>query len=967
MEPVAPPDGILGTKSFEDYLTEVIVGESHDLDEEEEEEFQRLGITRSASEEKSTQLRASHRKQRRGTPQSSTGMISPQLTEARSFVNGLLSPFSPLLKQQDQREEYLEFVSLQPCRKVSVIVRVLPCQEDEQRCLFPHVKTANPLIQKPKSPHDMVVVKPSAFGKVIPSTFTMETARLVAQVAHISSEDWARLYEFNHVMWPTSNDDEQETSAAAPQDQFSTMDSLSRAVVQDALVERQSSLLISTGQAPTCVGANFDRNCQLTKVIDHCNRILESKAVATVSMVEIAEGKDTFRDLLNRRNKSISIRHVDMKGAVLEGLSQIPIDEIHNHWPKTQPATVVATVSIWDNAVSHEMDREPDSQITCVELSRSADSAARKAKSSSVSLGLALRQLLLHSVEGTDPAISFRESNITKILQRSLESSKIVLLASVSQLSQDYETTLATLNFLRSLIVKPGKTASSPFSKQQMANADETTESTTEVADKLQEYAGDESILEHILADPRQRLAKIIGPSPAKKSKDAIGAAPSIEGEEDYDPIDYMQGLDIEETEWHSPVDITKSEAREPSTSTRQAPFSEVTNKPINDGGWSMEEPNDEPLNYPSSSDSSSNVSMEDDLQSRSRTAQPDRQLFQDYSGDEQGVLEHDEESYHMQPAEDENQLYESEGSSLGPESNMVSMIESDVHFDDGNFEVRVAETEDYNYFGAGDDKSQEDDDLLSLGHHSRESHEGSYEYETSTVPGLQVDDEPQALEISHEIAFMGAGEDGELDEDDRAYKEPKMWSELGEDQCSVDQLPHQASHELLEDEAPQDASVDESVISRESRLLESLYAENFNSDNSVTSNQMLEKEHPRYDTPQEQSPFAEVPASNHRMSPISTKNGSTITSSYTCPSPKGDDINKTTPSETGRVFVEGIVDHTQSRANNTPVAMYVGLVECGQYVYIVLLSHFLFLTKVLDLLMRLKKPWNDSPSILES
>jgi hypothetical protein len=136
------------------------------------------------------------------TPQSSipSGMISPQLTESRSFVNGLLSPFSPFLKEKEQRGEFLQYVSLQPCRKVSIVVRVLPTgnNDDEQRCLFPQISgDANPksIIQRPKPPRDMVVVNPAAFGTHIPSRVTMETARLVAQVAKKSCEDW-------YVGWP---------------------------------------------------------------------------------------------------------------------------------------------------------------------------------------------------------------------------------------------------------------------------------------------------------------------------------------------------------------------------------------------------------------------------------------------------------------------------------------------------------------------------------------------------------------------------------------------------------------------------------------------------------------------------------------------------------------------------------------------------------------------------------------------
>lgn len=108
-------------------------------------------------------------------------------TENKSFLNGLLSPFSMLLQQSGMRDEYLQYVSLQPCRKVTCVINVLPLENDSdnQRCLFPQMKQENS-----KLPHNMVVVNPAAFGTHIPSQVTMETARLVTTVAKTSCEDW---------------------------------------------------------------------------------------------------------------------------------------------------------------------------------------------------------------------------------------------------------------------------------------------------------------------------------------------------------------------------------------------------------------------------------------------------------------------------------------------------------------------------------------------------------------------------------------------------------------------------------------------------------------------------------------------------------------------------------------------------------------------------------------------------------
>ncbi|CAJ1953523.1 unnamed protein product [Cylindrotheca closterium] len=213
-------------------------------------------------------------------------LLSPLPTEYRSFLNGLLSPFSPLLKQSDTRGEYLQYVSLQPCRKVTCVVKVLPLgdNDNEQRCVFPQMKSESASLSQ-----NVVVVNPSAFGKHIPSHVTLETARLVSKATDTS--DWARLYNLHHVVWPTMGS---SVSFDSSNDQ-SSVDSLSRAIAQDAMVELQSSVIIS-------LGAQFDGEGSdeglWTRVIAHCQGLMEEKMVCTISFVEILDERDNFRDLL---------------------------------------------------------------------------------------------------------------------------------------------------------------------------------------------------------------------------------------------------------------------------------------------------------------------------------------------------------------------------------------------------------------------------------------------------------------------------------------------------------------------------------------------------------------------------------------------------------------------------------------------------------------------------------------------
>lgn len=345
-------------------------------------------------------------------------------------------------------------------------------------------------------------------------------------------------------MWPQTHEIVDGVEAS---DQFSTMDSLSRAIAQDAMVELQSSLVISLGQESSCIG---EGDSMWTRIIAQCQSLMEEKTVCTMSLVEVLEDRDNFRDLLNSDNTEVTTRHVDMNGAILENLTQVPIDSVPGLLPslskrKHPNSTIVGTISLWGNAVSYELKKSPSSEITCVEMvgmpKTSGDTRVNLEdtavhRKGTVSLGRALRQLLLYASVGTEPVISYRETTVTKVLQRALESSKIVLLASVSQLSQDYEFTLVTLNYLRRLLVKPGKTAASPFKSDELIDRRQTPMSASS-HNKLHDLANGPYLLEQIVTDPRQRLAKIFKQSHAPKDAEPINFMPS---EEEYRPIDYM-------------------------------------------------------------------------------------------------------------------------------------------------------------------------------------------------------------------------------------------------------------------------------------------------------------------------------------------------------------------------------------------------------------------------------------------
>lgn len=107
------------------------------------------------------------------------------------------SPFSPLLRSWQSHE-----LSLLPCRKVSVVVKVkgVPTKP----CLFPLLPPSGSVMET----NDLVAVNPRAFGKYIPAQVTMDTARLVAHVVShtTTNEDTTATHCLNMIHYrPTLN------------------------------------------------------------------------------------------------------------------------------------------------------------------------------------------------------------------------------------------------------------------------------------------------------------------------------------------------------------------------------------------------------------------------------------------------------------------------------------------------------------------------------------------------------------------------------------------------------------------------------------------------------------------------------------------------------------------------------------------------------------------------------------------
>lgn len=171
---------------------EDLFGEEEDCAHEEENEDGNILPESSAEDEQHINT----------TPNPST-LLTPVKSNGD---RGPLSPFSPLLRtQQPLRQESTRIswqsnddkdLSLLPCRKVSVVVKVKVPTAHDKLCLFPLIPASEESndvsLQSPTlaplqavsgiETNDLVAVNPTAFGKYIPAQVTMDTARLVAKV-----------------------------------------------------------------------------------------------------------------------------------------------------------------------------------------------------------------------------------------------------------------------------------------------------------------------------------------------------------------------------------------------------------------------------------------------------------------------------------------------------------------------------------------------------------------------------------------------------------------------------------------------------------------------------------------------------------------------------------------------------------------------------------------------------------------
>ena len=446
-------------------------------------------------------------------------------------------------------------------------------------------------------------------------------------MANIESEDWARTYRFQQVIWPTavsSTTNDAQKNKKMP----TAFSNLARAIANDLVVTEPSStnsrgktninkgthkyadasrLIVGTGSAKerisTLFGKPFSGRISPDTVVGEDTvfheygligatmngifRQLPPFSVCTVSVYEIVD-EDVLLDLLapvspqlqsnnSQKHPTLHVRQPrDQRGAIIEGLTECPIDSaeslreclqpLHStpkskaskkalfgssssHHSSSQGGHTIVAVKIYQNGMEDELHHTNRcATLTFVNLALPSSSPTNKSRldqqksdrqtsflrTSASTLGRILRGLLAREA-GVKAIINYRESILTKVLQRQLEQprSRVVMLASLSPLSDAYDGTLATLRYMERLLARPGL-PKSPYGrilpspgkgrpspdKGASCPSPHATSPSLEPQILMEQFADKESILKSVITDPRQRLARFYRTQKESNSSD---------------------------------------------------------------------------------------------------------------------------------------------------------------------------------------------------------------------------------------------------------------------------------------------------------------------------------------------------------------------------------------------------------------------------------------------------------------
>ena len=316
-----------------------------------------------------------------------------------------LSPFSPMARSLNKSPPIAPFspfssntslLSMTSCRKVSILLCIGPMDKNIDRaCLYPH----QPEIPSFSSPYpsplqlnsnssqlpprslgkaskgkEVILVNPTVFGKLVPTSVTVDSARLLSSISvNKKCEDWVRKFKFDEIFWNLKGSgslDLRETLKYENGLNDGVVDDIAVAMISDALngkngvifghgVTNTIRLKSMFGESAISDNDNSDESYSNSDKVTESLGLLgtmvfillhnqqeekyKSKLHFTLSLVEVV-GDDVLRDLLlpsssvedgkpllNNNNKplegkTLRIRHPDSKGAVIENLEEITIE-----------------------------------------------------------------------------------------------------------------------------------------------------------------------------------------------------------------------------------------------------------------------------------------------------------------------------------------------------------------------------------------------------------------------------------------------------------------------------------------------------------------------------------------------------------------------------------------------------------------------------------------------------------------
>jgi hypothetical protein len=514
-----------------------------------------------------------------------------------------MSPFSPLLQKikrkrptQQRGREFDEF-SLNPCRRVSIVVAVgngsesSSIDDENQICIFP--------TRDADSTRELIVLNPKAFGRLIPpQTSQQDVAKMVSQIAPLAQEDWTRTFRFQHVVWPQKHTHQKNHSVIHREFPDNTLMNLCSGAANDILAKDSTSNRIfvavgNSGKTETLFGSIATQKPSVAEVFAQSvqdlsrdellrrygllgwtvqsilDRLPEDKtAVCTLSVLEVSDENSLF-DLLATRpftqdaSKRVTLRYnngsnhawskdevqargTGTVGAVVEGLSNQPIDSLKglahsmrrafaaalHEKRKTSRGTLVISVRVWQQAEKSQFQQkfEKNTAIQFVDLGVvehdempayfKRNAAIRKSESV---LGSVLRGGLLREA-GNDAVIPYRDSALTKVLQRSMDhpDSRTIVMASLSPGIKAHDESMSTLRYISRLTSKPGQelqsTSFDSIMQTSATGGSPSSSAPLNLSELTKEDGSSAYLLQNLLSDPRQRLAKLV--IPGKTSKD---------------------------------------------------------------------------------------------------------------------------------------------------------------------------------------------------------------------------------------------------------------------------------------------------------------------------------------------------------------------------------------------------------------------------------------------------------------